>query len=159
MSNEISAERDPKLIALNLKTLLLRSGMSQADVSRATDIPRDAFGRYLHGVNLPKAGTVAKIAEAFGCSPREIDPSLPESIADPVRSRTSSPLFAIGHGSRKGHLRIRMDTELPTDVIFSITKLMAEYSKQAPEDPSSLDVLEAGARTETLDTSDFEIEP
>ena len=52
-----------------------------------------------------------------------------------------------------------MDTELPSDVILSITKLMAEYSKQAPEDPPSLDVLEAGARTETLDTSDFEIEP
>lgn len=134
MTEQVSAQRDPVLISRNLKGLLRVSGMSQADVSRSTGIPRDAFGRYLHGVNLPPPVKVAQIAQALGCSPRDIDPTLPEEMTKTVAPRAGSPLFTIGHGTRAGHLRIRMDTELPGDVIVSITSLLTEFSGRGLDD-------------------------
>lgn len=125
-------------VAKNLSTLLQETGMSQADVSRATGIPRDAFGRYLHGINLPPARKVAKIADAFGCSPHRIDPSLPENLSLPEGPDPSSPLFSVGRGTSEGRLRIRMDTELPSELVMEIARVVAESSGEGPcsEDPS-----------------------
>lgn len=125
-------------VAKNLSALLQETGMSQADVSRATGIPRDAFGRYLHGINLPPARKVAKIAAAFGCSPNQIDPSLPEDLSLPAGPDPSSPLFSVGRGTSEGRLRIRMDTELPSELIMEIARVVAENSGEIPhsEDPS-----------------------
>jgi transcriptional regulator with XRE-family HTH domain len=121
-------------VAKNLSALLLETGMSQADVSRATGIPRDAFGRYLHGINLPPARKVAKIAATFGCSPHRIDPSLPEDLSLPAGPDPSSPLFSVGRGTSEGRLRIKMDTELPSELVMKIARVVAENGGEAPQE-------------------------
>lgn len=120
-------------IAKNLNILLQQTGLSQADVSRASGIPRDAFGRYLHGVNLPPARKIARIAAALGCSPHQIDPSLPADLKLLDSPDTSSRILSIGRGLREGHMRITMDAELPGDLIISIARLITEHGGQGPQ--------------------------
>ena len=119
-------------IAKNLSDLIRQSGMSQADVSRASGIPRDAFGRYLHGVNLPPAWKVARIAAAFGCSAHRIDPSLPEDLRPPAGPDRSAALFSVRRGSVEGNLRITMDAELPNELVMNIARIVTEHVGEGP---------------------------
>jgi transcriptional regulator with XRE-family HTH domain len=125
-------------VAKNLSALLQETGMSQADVSRAAGIPRDAFGRYLHGINVPPARKVAKIAAAFGCAPHRIDPSLPKDLRLPEGPAPSSALFSLHRGASEGRLRIKMDAELPSELVMEIARVVAESAGGSPrfEDPS-----------------------
>jgi transcriptional regulator with XRE-family HTH domain len=107
--------------------------MSQADASRASGIPRDAFGRYLHGLNLPPARKVAKIAAAFGCSPHRIDPSLPEDLRLPDGPDPSSTLLSVRRGSVEGNLRITMDTELPSELAMRLARIVTEHVGKGPQ--------------------------
>jgi transcriptional regulator with XRE-family HTH domain len=120
-------------VAKNLSDLLRESGMSQADASRASGIPRDAFGRYLHGLNLPPARKVAKIAAAFGCSPHRIDPSLPEDLRLPDGPDPSSTLLSVRRGSVEGNLRITMDTELPSELAMRLARIVTEHVGKGPQ--------------------------
>jgi transcriptional regulator with XRE-family HTH domain len=123
-------------VAKNLSALLQETGMSQADVSRATGIPRDAFGRYLHGVNLPPARKVTKIAAAFGCSPHRIDPSLPEDLRLPEGPDQSTALFSLHRGTSEGRLRIKMNTELPSELVMEIARVVVENGGEGPQQAS-----------------------
>jgi|GEM_PF-6430076 transcriptional regulator with XRE-family HTH domain len=114
------------LYAQNLRRLLEQSGLSQAEVARLSHIPRDAFGRYLHGVNRPPAVKVANLAEVFGCSHLDIDPELPAELTLPKRAVTFDELFSVYPSKRRGYMRVKMDTELPAALVTRIVELMGD---------------------------------
>lgn len=124
MTEQTDAE--PPVYAQNLRRLLEQSGLSQAEVARLAHIPRDAFGRYLHGVNRPPAVKVASLADVFGCSHRDIDPDLPEELNLPKRSVTFDELFSVYPSKRRGYMRVKMDAELPSALVTRLVELMGE---------------------------------
>lgn len=127
MDSEKDGEQDLPVTAKNIRALLAKTTMSQADVSRATGIPRDAFGRYLHGVNRPPAKKVALIASALGCKPRDIDPSLPDvdivSELGPIelKSYTAGPPRS-GH---PGQMRLEISADLPTETVLEVLRVLS----------------------------------
>jgi transcriptional regulator with XRE-family HTH domain len=121
-----SDDAEVPIYAQNLRRLLEQSGLSQAEVARLAHIPRDAFGRYLHGVNRPPAAKVASLAEVFGCSHRDIDPDLPEELKLPKRSVTFDELFTVYPSKRRGYMKVRMDAELPAELVTRLVQLMSE---------------------------------
>lgn len=124
---ERDGERELPVVAKNIRSLLAKTALSQADVSRKTGIPRDAFGRYLHGVNRPPAKKVAMIAAAFGCKPHDIDPDLPEGdIATELgplelKSYTAGPPLC----GDPGKMRIEISADLPTETVLEVLRILS----------------------------------
>lgn len=112
--------------AQNLRRLLEQSGLSQAEVARLAHIPRDAFGRYLHGVNRPPAVKVASLADVFGCSHKDIDPDLPEELKLPKRSLSFDELFSVYPSKRRGYMRVKLDAELPLALVTRLVEVMGD---------------------------------
>ena len=92
-----AAERNPmvrrhlskKEFADNLHKLLLRRGWKQADLARATGIPRDAVSRYIREMSLPEPSNLVKMADAFGMKPEDL---LPNYAEVEIELATDSPL-------------------------------------------------------------------
>lgn len=124
MNSEREGEKDLPATAKNLRELLRRSGMSQAEVARKAHIARDAFGRYLHGVNRPPAKRVVALAEALGVSHLDIDPELPDELHIPRHQSEYDELFSIHPAKLPGHMRIKMDAELPVEVVTRIVEIV-----------------------------------
>ncbi len=125
--SEKTSGGDLPVVAQNLQSLLARTALSQADVSRRTGIPRDAFGRYLHGINKPPAKKVALIASVFGCTPHDIDPDLPEgdiaSDLGPIELKSytaGAPL-----SGDPGKLRLEISADLPTEQVVEILRILS----------------------------------
>lgn len=127
------AERkdDPDLpvTAQNLRLLLERSGMTQAELARRAHIARDALGRYVHGVNKPPVKRVVALAEAFGVSHRDIDPSLPEKLHLPRHESVHDEFFSVHPAGKPGHMRIKMDAELPVEAVTAIVEIVGNSPK------------------------------
>lgn len=121
-----STDGDLPVYAQNLRRLLEQSGLSQAEVARMAHVPRDAFGRYLHGVNRPPAVKVVNLAEVFGCSHLDIDPDLPEELNLPKRSLAFEELFTVYPSKRRGYMRVKMDAELPAALVTRLVELMGD---------------------------------
>lgn len=121
-----STEDEVPVYAQNLRRLLDQSGLSQAEVARLSHIPRDAFGRYLHGVNRPPAAKVFNLAEVFGCSHRDIDPDLPEELNLPRKSSIHDEILSVYPSKRRGYMRVKIDADLPAALVTRIVELMGE---------------------------------
>ena len=125
--SEKTSGGDLPVVAQNLQSLLARTALSQADVSRRTGIPRDALGRYLHGINRPPAKKVAMIAAALGCTPRDIDPDLPEGdIATDLgplelKSYSAGPPLS----GDPGKMRLEIEADLPTEQVIEILRILS----------------------------------
>jgi transcriptional regulator with XRE-family HTH domain len=117
-------EQDLPVTAQNLRLLLERSGMTQAELARRAHIARDALGRYVHGVNKPPVKRVMALAEAFGVSHRDIDPSLPEKLHLPRHESVHDEFFSVHPAGKPGHMRIKMDAELPVEAVTAIVEIV-----------------------------------
>ena len=123
-------EHDLLVTAKNLRLLLERSGMTQAEVSRRAHIARDALGRYIHGVNKPPIKRVVALAEVFGVSHREIDPSLPDELSIPRHKAVHDEIFSVHSADKPGHMRIKMDAELPIEAVTAITEIVGKIVRR-----------------------------
>lgn len=57
------------IIGHNLKCLMIRKDMRQADIVAKTGMPKSALSEIVNGYNRhPSVWTCARIAEALGCS-------------------------------------------------------------------------------------------
>lgn len=130
MDAEKDGEQDLPVTARNLKSLLEKSGMTQAEVARQAHIARDALGRYLHGVNKPPARRVMSLAEVFGVSHRDIDPSLPEELNIPRHVSEHDELFSVHPSNRPGHMRVKMDAELSSEAVAAIVEIVGRYVRK-----------------------------
>ena len=124
MGSKRVGEDELPVVARNLRNLLTRSGMSQAEVARKAHIARDALGRYLHAVNRPPAKRVVALAEVLGVSHRDIDPELPDELHIPRHQSESDELFSIHPARASEHMRIKMDAELPVEVVMRIVEIV-----------------------------------
>lgn len=130
MDAERDGEQDLPVTAKNLRALLEKSGLTQAEVARQAHMARDALGRYLHGVNKPPARRVVALAEVFGVSHRDIDPSLPEEIHIPRHQSPYDELFSVHPSSRPGHMRIKMDAELPAEAVAAMVEIVGRFVRK-----------------------------
>jgi transcriptional regulator with XRE-family HTH domain len=64
--NKMAGEARKRELAENIYRLLLSKGWRQADLSRATGLPRDMISTYVLGKALAPGENVRKMAEAFG---------------------------------------------------------------------------------------------
>ena len=55
-----------------LNRLLIRSNMTQRDLSRLTDISEVTLSKYSRGLATPSAFNIRKLAKAFGVNPTEL---------------------------------------------------------------------------------------
>lgn len=128
MTDTGRTDQDLPVTAQNLRTLLERSGMTQAELARRAHIARDALGRYIHGVNKPPVKRIVALAEAFGVSHRDIDPSLPDELNIPRHESVYDEIFSVHPAGKVGHMRIKMDAELPIDVVTAIVEIVGTRS-------------------------------
>lgn len=127
---EQNGEQDLPVTARNLQVILEKSGMTQAEVARRAHVARDALGRYLHGVNKPPARRVVALAEALGVSHRDIDPSLPEELNLPRHQSPYDELFSVHPSSRLGHMRVKMDAEMPSEAVAAIVEIVGKFVRK-----------------------------
>jgi transcriptional regulator with XRE-family HTH domain len=66
----------------NLWQLLLRRGMTQSDLARASGLGRDSISGYVRGRNLPEPKSAKAIADALGVTVEELYPGATERAID-----------------------------------------------------------------------------
>lgn len=74
---------EPTLLTRRLGEALAASGMTQADLARATGIDRGSISLYLNGKYNPKADKLRRLAAALGVTPEWLSGIEPESAAAP----------------------------------------------------------------------------
>ncbi|MDT2766513.1 helix-turn-helix transcriptional regulator [Lactococcus raffinolactis] len=70
-----------KEISRNIRNLIKKLGISQAEFSRRTSIPPTTLSGYVKEVTRPNSGNIQKMADAFGILKSEIDPSFKEGYS------------------------------------------------------------------------------
>jgi transcriptional regulator with XRE-family HTH domain len=66
----------------NLWQLLLKRGMTQSDLSRASGLGRDSVSGYVRGRNLPEPTSAKKLADALGVTMEDLYPGSTERAID-----------------------------------------------------------------------------
>lgn len=70
-------------ISKNINKLISEKGITQADISRHTKIPRSTLTGYVKGTSTPNPGNIQKLADYFGVRKSDIDPrynKLPKNL-------------------------------------------------------------------------------
>jgi DNA-binding XRE family transcriptional regulator len=68
---DISEDDFQHEFAKRLTDKLVRSGMTQMELSEATGISRQSIGRYINGSAMPSLSSLISIAKALNCQPSE----------------------------------------------------------------------------------------
>ena len=77
--------------AANIRTMLARRGMNQADLARATKMQPPQVTRLLKAKTVTSLETVTKVADALGVTPAELFGSLPLPLFGPVPCGPPAP--------------------------------------------------------------------
>lgn len=64
-----------RIVSNNIKLIIEREGVSQAEFARRAKIPPTTLSGYVKGVTRPNAGNIQKISDTFGVPKADIDPS------------------------------------------------------------------------------------
>lgn len=113
-------------IGSRIQAKLTEKGWKQSELARRADIGRDSVSLYIRGKNTPTAGSLSKIAAAFGCSISDLAPEL--------RAATSERIKAAGQQEREfellsvgdGKARLRIDKIIPQSLAFKILSMIEE---------------------------------
>jgi transcriptional regulator with XRE-family HTH domain len=125
--------------AINLQNILEDRNLQQSEVAEASNLKRDAFGRYYHGKTKPPAKKLIAIAAALKVKPSDIDPG---SVAlDDVEhdAAQSAPAFQMtpAISRRPGFLNLKLDVELPAGVAVRICEEVEKHIQQEASRPES----------------------
>lgn len=106
----------------NLWQMLLKRGMTQSDLARASGLGRDSISGYVRGRNLPEPKSAKAIADALGITVEELYPGAAERAID-----NELPAFdmraAAGH---PGHAWLRINRKVPFGIAAKIAALIEE---------------------------------
>ncbi len=116
-----------KTFSKQLWRLMLRRGLTQAELGRKAGIGRDLINRYVKGLSLPGEQMAHKLAEALDVRVADLYPASIEATLDAegpaieLRQSLADP--------SKAHLRINM--ELPYAVALSVLALIQQGGSAA----------------------------
>ena len=125
--------------ATNLQSILEDRNLQQSEVAEASNLKRDAFGRYFHGKTKPPAKKLVAIAAALKVKPSDIDP---DSVAlDDVEhdAAQNAPAYQMTPplSRRQGYLTLKIDTELPAAVAVRICDDVEKHMNNAASSENS----------------------
>lgn len=115
--------------ARRLYQLMLGKGWRQADLARASDLPRNAISVYLRGASLPNPDSLKSLAKALGVEPNELLPNYTESAIERDHPELE---FRVSPADPKTAW-IRINRAMPTALAIKIMALIEEHDAQTTD--------------------------
>lgn len=109
---------DKEAFARKLYQLRTRKGWSQADLHRATGLPRDAISVYELAKSLPTEASLQKLARALEVDAKEL---LPARI---MARRENLAMFEIRTIDTPGKVLLRVNQEVDLTVALKIAEML-----------------------------------
>lgn len=108
--------------------LMREHGMTQAELSRAADLPRDSISRYVRAISVPDKRNLEKLARALGVAPEVL---LPNVIEDEY-GITESPLEIKVHPKDPTMAWVRINRLVPLSQVPALLQALdTEMAKSA----------------------------
>lgn len=126
--------REREHFARRLITLLRSKDMSQADLSRACGLSRDATSKYARGVVLPTPKNMVNIAKALGVQPADLMlPSAANPSGEAAMSMASSSRAPRAHIdlAPNGKAFIDISGEMTMEAAMSVIKAFHDALDEA----------------------------
>lgn len=105
------------IIVSALKGLLIKQGVSQADLAKATNQTEVSVSRYMNGQREPKIGVTMKMADALGCrlvlvpkvenEKRTIDKTIQDLVNDARSMNITNGTYSMMRGEYKVDITLR----------------------------------------------------
>lgn len=109
---------DKDVFAQKIYQLRMKKGWSQADLHRASGLPRDAISVYELGKSLPTEASLKKLAKALDVDPKELMP------ARVLAHRDKLAMFEIKTIDTPGRVLLRVNQEVDLAVALKIAELL-----------------------------------
>lgn len=100
-----------------LYNLMLKKGWRQADLARASGLPRDSISTYVRGTVRPTEESLKKVASALGVKPEELFPNILEDAIDADNPSVEMKISTSDPGKAWLRLNRLVDTSTAVKII------------------------------------------